>query len=225
MSEKMSLSFHEEEKIKDELDLLVTIGLPDAEKRIKLAIDTNVDVQEATAYRDYCQNRIKSLGGLLSAAQVSLDPDAHFEDVLEVMKHALTEQNRLTGRMEQSHRDTVHARVKQEDAEEERDRAIQELQDYKAKRGENLGEMLDARAEADRLREKLEEVKNTSLERSLLEMWHTQGIKEIYKYKHRIIVYRREGLTGYELFTDLTCGHLFREVKDTIQMTATPSLQ
>lgn len=34
---------------------------------------------------------------------------------------------------------------------DERDKAIRDLSDYKSKRGENLGEMLDARAEADRL--------------------------------------------------------------------------
>lgn len=38
----------------------------------------------------------------------------------------------------------------------ERDKAIRDLSDYKSKRGENLGEMLDARAEADRLRLELE---------------------------------------------------------------------
>ena len=43
--------------------------------------------------------------------------------------------------------------------EAERDQAIQELRDYKAKRGENLGEMLDARAEADRLRKELEKAR------------------------------------------------------------------
>jgi hypothetical protein len=46
-------------------------------------------------------------------------------------------------------------------------------------------------------------------------MWHTQGIKEIYKYKHRIKIYRREGLEGYDLFNDITCGLLFKDVEDT----------
>ncbi|SEB28041.1 hypothetical protein [Paenibacillus sp. 276b] len=42
----------------------------------------------------------------------------------------------------------------------ERNQAIQELRDYKAKRGENIGEMLDARAEADQLLKELEEARN-----------------------------------------------------------------
>lgn len=66
-----------------------------------------------------------------------------------------------------------------------------------------------------RLRNELEDASNKSLELSLLEMWHSQGIKEIYKYKHRIKVYKREGLIRYELFTDLTCGLLFKDVEDT----------
>ncbi|MDT9720462.1 hypothetical protein QVE09_16200 [Paenibacillus sp. ClWae2A] len=41
----------------------------------------------------------------------------------------------------------------------ERDQAIRDLRDYKSKRGENIGEMLDARAEADRLRLELEREK------------------------------------------------------------------
>jgi hypothetical protein len=71
--------------------------------------------------------------------------------------------------------------------------------------------------ERDRLRKELEEAQKptTKLERVLLKMWHSQGIKEIYKYKHRIKIYRREGLEGYDLFNDITCGLLFREVEDT----------
>ncbi|RAW18522.1 hypothetical protein DC345_04925 [Paenibacillus taichungensis] len=46
-------------------------------------------------------------------------------------------------------------------------------------------------------------------------MWHAQGIKEIYKYKHRIKIYRRDGLEGYDLFNDITCGHLLKDVEDT----------
>lgn len=41
------------------------------------------------------------------------------------------------------------------DVVEQRDQAIQDLRDYKSKRGENIGEMLDARAELDRLRVEL----------------------------------------------------------------------
>lgn len=72
--------------------------------------------------------------------------------------------------------------------------------------------------ERDWYKNELEKVQNTankSLELSLLEMWHEQGIKEIYKYKNRIKVYKREGLIRYELFTDLTCGLLFKDVEDT----------
>ncbi|MGF6357120.1 hypothetical protein ABIE27_005059 [Paenibacillus sp. 4624] len=72
--------------------------------------------------------------------------------------------------------------------------------------------------ERDWYKNELEKVQNTankSLELSLLEMWHSQGIEEIYKYKNRIKVYRREGLIRYELFTDITCGLLFKDVEDT----------
>ncbi|MCZ1265391.1 hypothetical protein [Paenibacillus tundrae] len=112
---------------------------------------------------------------------LTTDPNDHFEDVLEALEHSLNEQERLAGRMEQSHRDAVHARVKQEEAEEERDRAIQELRDYKAKRGENLGEMLDARAEVDRLRKKLQDsqVKCDSL------MHVVKEVSELLTWKYR----------------------------------------
>lgn len=64
------------------------------------------------------------------------------------------------------------------------------------------------------LRKELEDPSNKSLEQSLLEMWQGFGIKEIYKYKNRIKVYKREGLVRYELFTDLTY-RLFADVEDT----------
>lgn len=60
---------------------------------------------------------------------LTMDPDDEFDELLRAAEFAIIERNK----------------------------AIQELRDYKAKRGENLGEMLDARAEADRLRKELEE--------------------------------------------------------------------
>jgi hypothetical protein len=50
------------------------------------------------------------------------------------------------------------------------------------------------------------------LELSLLKMWAESGIKEIYKYKNRIIAFR-ESLTNIELFNDLTC-QAFKDVED-----------
>lgn len=66
-------------------------------------------------------------------------------------------------------------------------------------------------------RERLEKAQQTAsrkdLERLLLEMWLASGIKEIYKYKNRIKVYKREGLTRSELFYDLTYV-LFADIVD-----------
>lgn len=51
------------------------------------------------------------------------------------------------------------------------------------------------------------------LERSLLEMWSAAGVEEVFKYKNRILFYKREGLTRTDLFCDLTYC-LFPEVED-----------
>ncbi|SGI73857.1 Uncharacterised protein [Mycobacterium tuberculosis] len=53
------------------------------------------------------------------------------------------------------------------------------------------------------------------LELALLKLWEEAGIREIYKYKNRIKVYKREGLVRYELFCDITCGTMFTDVEDT----------
>lgn len=50
------------------------------------------------------------------------------------------------------------------------------------------------------------------LELLLLKMWEETGIKEIYKYKHRIKHFR-EPLTNIELFLDMTYC-LFQDVED-----------
>lgn len=52
------------------------------------------------------------------------------------------------------------------------------------------------------------------LELLLLKMWAENGVKEIYKYKHRVIEFRKP-LTNIELFYDLSSGNMFADVKDT----------
>ncbi|WP_186332825.1 hypothetical protein MKY82_22145 [Paenibacillus sp. FSL W7-1279] len=52
------------------------------------------------------------------------------------------------------------------------------------------------------------------LELALLKMWAATGIKEIYKYKNRIKIYKREGLSRFELFYDLSHS-MFTDVEDT----------
>lgn len=52
------------------------------------------------------------------------------------------------------------------------------------------------------------------LELALLRMWAHVGIKEIYKYKNRIKIYKREGLGRFELFYDLSHA-MFTDVEDT----------
>jgi len=53
------------------------------------------------------------------------------------------------------------------------------------------------------------------LEIQLLNHWEQFGIEYVYKYKNRIKKAAREGQVSYELFCDLTCGALFRDVYDT----------
>ena len=51
------------------------------------------------------------------------------------------------------------------------------------------------------------------LELLLLNNWKKYGVKEIYKYKHRIKAFR-EPLKNIELFTDLSSGSMFADLKD-----------
>lgn len=61
----------------------------------------------------------------------------------------------------------------------------------------------------------MNEMEILELEKLLLKFWAENGMDEIYKYKHRVKWFReREGLTHIELFTDLTNGLLFADVKD-----------
>lgn len=52
------------------------------------------------------------------------------------------------------------------------------------------------------------------LELSLLNYWKSQGVKWLYKYKHRVKEYQGENLSNIELFTDITSGLMFRELLD-----------
>lgn len=53
------------------------------------------------------------------------------------------------------------------------------------------------------------------LELDLLEMWDKLGVEEIYKYKHRVNIYREdENLARIELIYDLTHGLLFTDLDD-----------
>ncbi|WP_336784052.1 hypothetical protein [Paenibacillus illinoisensis] len=54
----------------------------------------------------------------------------------------------------------------------------------------------------------------SELELLLLKMWAENGIVEVYKYKNRIKVFKREGLVRYELFCDLTYK-MFPDLEDT----------
>ncbi|HAF97526.1 MAG TPA: hypothetical protein DCK78_04275 [Paenibacillus lactis] len=58
------------------------------------------------------------------------------------------------------------------------------------------------------------QAKFIDLELALLRMWSDAGIKEIYKYKNRIKIYKREGLGRFELFYDLSQA-MFTDVEDT----------
>ena len=51
------------------------------------------------------------------------------------------------------------------------------------------------------------------LEMALLKMWAENGVEEVYKYKHRVMEYRKP-LTNIELFNDITCGKVFADIKD-----------
>lgn len=53
------------------------------------------------------------------------------------------------------------------------------------------------------------------LELDLLEMWDKSGVEEVYKYKHRVNIYREdENLASIELIHDLTHGLLFTDLDD-----------
>lgn len=55
----------------------------------------------------------------------------------------------------------------------------------------------------------------SSLELALLTYWQSNGVKAIYKYKHRIKEYKeQENRVNIELFTDVTSGTLFKDVGD-----------
>ncbi|MDN8593150.1 hypothetical protein Q0V21_30955 [Paenibacillus sp. 11B] len=147
-------------------------------------------------------------------------PNSGLEKILLTLEQVIVKNKKLTEYASNS-QVSIHGHTDLTNAEMDRDKAIQELRDYKSKRGENLCEMLDAQAEANRLRLELEEAKNAlsrkstiELERTLLEIWLASGIEEIYKYKNNIKAYRREGLTRYDLINDLTY-QLFPEVEDT----------
>jgi len=73
MDKKVILTAQGIERINAELDQLVKIGLPEAEEKLDLTIQNNGDVQDATAYRDFCRDRIANLGEMLCAAKVVPD--------------------------------------------------------------------------------------------------------------------------------------------------------
>lgn len=70
MDKKVILTVQGVENIKAELDQLVKIGLPDAEQKLTMAIQNDGDVKDATAYRDFCRDRIANLGEMLCSAKV-----------------------------------------------------------------------------------------------------------------------------------------------------------
>ncbi|OZQ62815.1 MULTISPECIES: hypothetical protein [Paenibacillus] len=148
-------------------------------------------------------------------------PNSGLEKILLTLEQVIVENKKLTENPSNCSQVSIHGHTDLSNAEKDRDKAIQELRDYKSKRGENLSEMLDAQAEANRLRLELEEAKKAllrkstiELERTLLEIWLAAGVEEIYKYKNNIKAYRRDGLTRYDLINDLTY-QLFPEVEDT----------
>ncbi|MCM3405501.1 hypothetical protein [Cytobacillus oceanisediminis] len=53
----------------------------------------------------------------------------------------------------------------------------------------------------------------SELELILLNIWHDNGIKEVYKYKNRIKAFR-EPLVNLELINDLSCGEMFADIED-----------
>ncbi len=54
------------------------------------------------------------------------------------------------------------------------------------------------------------------LEIQLLRFWQKERIQFIYKYKHRIMEFREGDRVPTELFHDITCGKMFRDVKDIV---------
>lgn len=51
-------------------------------------------------------------------------------------------------------------------------------------------------------------------EKTLLNLWYYNGVNLICKYKNRIKWYRGEKLEPIELFNDLSCGNMFKDVLD-----------
>lgn len=54
----------------------------------------------------------------------------------------------------------------------------------------------------------------TEFELYMLRLWKSQEYEEVYRYKHRIKLYRGEDLQGIELFYDVTNGQFFDDVQD-----------
>lgn len=54
----------------------------------------------------------------------------------------------------------------------------------------------------------------TALELELLNLWKSQGVEWLYKYKYRVREFQGGDLTNTELFHDLTCGRIFTDLTD-----------
>lgn len=65
-----------------------------------------------------------------------------------------------------------------------------------------------------RCTDELEEKRQATLELHLLNYWKSNGVKWLYKYKHRLKEYRGENKATLELFADLTSGKMFSDVVD-----------
>lgn len=103
--------------------------------------------------------------------------------------------------------------------------SIEEIERLQAVNNHLNGIVLSCTADNERFRRSLADgmrqpapVSNQAqfidLELALLRMWSDAGIKEIYKYKNRIKIYKREGLGRFELFYDLSQA-MFTDVEDT----------
>ncbi|MGG1880521.1 hypothetical protein ABDI30_23535 [Paenibacillus cisolokensis] len=103
--------------------------------------------------------------------------------------------------------------------------SMEEIERLQAENKHLNGIVLSCTADNERLRRLLadgmrqpapvsNQTKFIDLELALLRMWSDAGIKEIYKYKNRIKIYKREGLCRFELFYDLSHA-MFTDVEDT----------